>query len=202
MADEDGASHEGMEDKLSQLVDIYHCNFSLFQSLPDVWAIDQLHPIVPLQRLNEKPTRNAILSDITCDSDGKIDKFVTGEGDASSLPVHALSEDEAYYLGVFFIGAYQETLGDLHNLFGDTNVVTIDFDGNGGFKLLNEVEGDSISDVLSYVEYDPRDCINAFKTILEDAVSAGKISIKDRKTMMSIYKESMNGYTYFENSET
>jgi arginine decarboxylase len=202
MADADGASHEGMEDKLSQLVDIYHCNFSLFQSLPDVWAIDQLHPIVPLQRLNEKPTRNAILSDITCDSDGKIDKFVTGEGDSSSLPVHALSEDEAYYLGVFFIGAYQETLGDLHNLFGDTNVVTIDFDGNGGFKLLNEVEGDSISDVLSYVEYDPRDCIDAFKTTLEEAVSAGKISVKDRKTMMAIYKESMNGYTYFENSET
>lgn len=201
ITDNEDTPPEGMEDKLSQLVDIYHCNFSLFQSLPDVWAIDQLHPIVPLQRLNEKPTRNAILSDITCDSDGKIDRFVTEDGDASSLPVHELRDDEKYYLGVFFVGAYQETLGDLHNLFGDTNVVTIDFDGKGGFKLLNEVEGDSISDVLSYVEYDPKDCIDAFKEKLEQAVSEGKIGVKDRKTMMTIYKDSMNGYTYFEGAD-
>lgn len=202
LADKEDASSDEMEEKFSQLVDIYHCNFSLFQSLPDVWAIDQLHPIVPLQRLNEKPTRQAILSDITCDSDGKIDNFIMEDGDAKSLPLHVIEDEEAYYLGVFFIGAYQETLGDLHNLFGDTNVVTIDFDGKGGFNLLNEVEGDSISDVLSYVEYDPKDCIDAFKEILEQAVDAGKISVKERKSIMSIYKNLMNGYTYFESGDT
>lgn len=201
-ADESDAIPDDMEEKFNQLVDIYHCNFSLFQSLPDVWAIDQLHPIVPLQRLNEKPTNQAILSDITCDSDGKIDRFVTGDGDSSSLPIHPLKEDENYYLGVFFVGAYQETLGDLHNLFGDTNVVTIDFDGVGGIKILNEVEGDSISDVLSYVEYDPRDCVDAFKKIVEQAVSDGKISVKERKSLIATYKGLMNGYTYFESSET
>lgn len=202
LADKEDASSDEMDEKFSQLVDIYHCNFSLFQSLPDVWAIDQLHPIVPLQRLNETPTRQAILSDITCDSDGKIDNFIMEDGDANSLPLHVIDDDEAYYLGVFFIGAYQETLGDLHNLFGDTNVVTIDFDGKGGFNLLNEVEGDSISDVLSYVEYDPKDCIDAFKEILELAVNAGKISVKERKSIMSIYRNLMNGYTYFESGDT
>ncbi|MEM8750311.1 MAG: biosynthetic arginine decarboxylase [Pseudomonadota bacterium] len=190
-----------MEEKLNQLVDIYHCNFSLFQSLPDVWGIDQLHPIVPLQRLNEAPSRRAILSDITCDSDGKIDHFISHDGEAASLPVHDLTDDEPYYLGVFFVGAYQETLGDLHNLFGDTNVVTVDFDGNGGVKILHETEGDSISDVLSYVEYDPRDCVDAFKKIVEQAVSDGKIGVKERKSLIAAYKGLMSGYTYFENSE-
>ena len=103
---------------------------------------------------------------------------------------------------MFFIGAYQETLGDLHNLFGDTNVVTMDFDNNGGMKLLHEVEGDSISDVLSYVEYDPRDCVDAFKEVVEQAVSDGKVSVKERKNLIATYKGLMNGYTYFENSET
>lgn len=202
MVDEVGSPSEDMDEKLGQLVDIYHCNFSLFQSLPDVWAIDQLHPIVPLQRLNETPTNQAVLSDITCDSDGKVDRFVTADGDATALPVHKLKSNEAYHLGVFFIGAYQETLGDLHNLFGDTNVVTMDFDGNGGMKLLHEVEGDSISDVLSYVEYDPRDCVDAFKEVVEQAVSDGKVSVKERKNLIATYKGLMNGYTYFENSET
>ena len=104
--------------RVQGMADIYHCNFSLFQSLPDVWAIDQLHPIIPLTRLNEKPDRNAVLSDITCDSDGKIDRFVVADGVAECLPLHSLRDEEPYYLGAFFIGAYQETLGDLHNLFG------------------------------------------------------------------------------------
>ncbi|MEP0943101.1 MAG: biosynthetic arginine decarboxylase [Rhizobiaceae bacterium] len=201
LVDEVGSPSEDMQEKLGQLVDIYHCNFSLFQSLPDVWAIDQLHPIVPLQRLDETPTNQAVLSDITCDSDGKVDRFVTADGDANALPVHNLKPDEAYHLGVFFIGAYQETLGDLHNLFGDTNVVTMDFDGNGGMKLLHEVEGDSISDVLSYVEYDPRDCMDAFKEVVEQAVSEGKVSVRERKHLIATYRGLMNGYTYFENSE-
>ena len=128
-------------EEMLKIADVYHCNFSLFQSLPDVWAIDQLHPIAPLQMLNVAPDRRAVLSDITCDSDGKVDRFILADRIAPSLPVHSLPEDRSYYLGVFFVGAYQETLGDLHNLFGDTNVVTIDLRADGGFDLLHEQEG-------------------------------------------------------------
>lgn len=192
---------EEVEQWLNDIVDIYHCNFSLFQSLPDVWAIDQLHPIVPLHRLNETPDRLAILSDITCDSDGKIDRFVTAQGESGALPVHQLIDDENYYLGVFFIGAYQETLGDLHNLFGDTNVVTIDFDGNGGIKLLHEVEGDTIADVLTYCEYVPHKCMDEFKKIVEQAVDDGRISAAVRRTLIADYKNQLSGYTYFESGE-
>ncbi|WP_343563375.1 biosynthetic arginine decarboxylase [Kiloniella sp. b19] len=183
---------------LERLADIYHCNFSLFQSLPDVWAIDQLHPVVPLQKLNEPTDRRAILSDITCDSDGKIDSFILEDGVHPSLPVHSLSEDETYYMGVFFVGAYQETLGDLHNLFGDTNVATIDLLPDGGFDLLQEVEGDTISQVMSYVEFDPRDCVDAFRKMVDGAISTGKIKARDRRELMSAYRDSINGYTYYE----
>ncbi|WP_392663603.1 biosynthetic arginine decarboxylase [Amaricoccus sp. B4] len=184
--------------QLEQLADIYHCNFSLFQSLPDVWAIDQLHPVVPLQRLNEAPDRRAVLSDITCDSDGKIDNFILSDGISPSLPVHTLTDHESYYVGVLFVGAYQETLGDLHNLFGDTNVVTIELREDGGFDLLQEVEGDTIADVLSYVEYDPRDCVDDFRRIVETAISEGRLNVTDRKTLIAAYRDSINGYTYYE----
>lgn len=183
---------------LEKLADIYHCNFSLFQSLPDMWAIDQLHPVVPLQMLNKRPERRAILSDITCDSDGKIDRFILANGVSPSLPVHELDDDVPYYLGVFFVGAYQETLGDLHNLFGDTNVATIELNENGGFDLLHEQEGDTIAEVLSYVEYDPRDCVDAFRRLVDKAISDSKIPASDRKTLMTAYRESINGYTYYE----
>jgi len=187
-----------IDEQLEKVADIYHCNFSLFQSLPDVWAIDQLHPIVPLQRLNEVPDRRAVLSDITCDSDGKVDKFILTDGISPSLPVHTLEEGKPYYLGVFFVGAYQETLGDLHNLFGDTNVATIDLRADGGFDLLQEVEGDTISQVLSYVEYDPRDCVDAFRKLIDEAVSAGTLKNADRRTLVAAYRDSINGYTYYE----
>ncbi|QUS57800.1 biosynthetic arginine decarboxylase [Pseudovibrio brasiliensis] len=187
-----------IDEQLEKVADIYHCNFSLFQSLPDVWAIDQLHPIVPLQRLNEVPDRRAVLSDITCDSDGKVDKFILADGISPSLPVHTLEEGKPYYLGVFFVGAYQETLGDLHNLFGDTNVATIDLRADGGFDLLQEVEGDTISQVLSYVEYDPRDCVDAFRKLIDEAVSAGTLKNADRRTLVAAYRDSINGYTYYE----
>ena len=187
-----------IDEQLEKLADIYHCNFSLFQSLPDVWAIDQIHPIVPLQRLNEVPDRRAVLSDITCDSDGRVDNFILADGYSPSLPVHTLEEGKPYYLGVFFVGAYQETLGDLHNLFGDTNVATIDLRADGGFDLLQEVEGDTISQVLSYVEYDPRDCVDAFRKLIDEAVSAGTLKNADRRTLMSAYRDSINGYTYYE----
>ncbi|MTH96963.1 biosynthetic arginine decarboxylase [Roseibium sp. RKSG952] len=187
-----------VDDQLEKVADIYHCNFSLFQSLPDVWAIDQLHPIVPLQGLNQKPDRRAVLSDITCDSDGKIDRFILADGVSPSLPVHSLPEEDEYYMGVFFVGAYQETLGDLHNLFGDTNVVTIDLRADGGFDLLHEQEGDTISQVLSYVEFDPNDCVAAFRKMVDEAISTGTLKAKDRKTLMSAYRDSINGYTYYE----
>jgi arginine decarboxylase len=187
-----------IEDELHKLADIYHCNFSLFQSLPDVWAIDQLHPLMPLQMLDQRPTRRAILSDITCDSDGKIDSFILDDGASPSLPVHDLPDDRPYHMGVFFIGAYQETLGDLHNLFGDTNAVTIDLRDDGGFDLLHEQEGDTIAEVLSYVEYDPADCIAAFRKLVDGAISAGRISVEERRTLMNAYRDSMNGYTYYE----
>jgi arginine decarboxylase len=187
-----------LAEALHQASDIYHGNFSLFQSLPDVWAIGQLHPIAPIQRLDETPTRRAVLSDMTCDSDGTVDRFVLAEGVGSTLPVHELREHEEYYLGVFFIGAYQETLGDFHNLFGDTNVVTIELNDRSSFDLLHEQEGDSVAEVLTYTEYSPRRMVDNFKKIVEQAMATGKISANDRRDMIFAFKESMNGYTYFE----
>lgn len=183
---------------LGAFTDHYYGNFSLFQSLPDVWAIDQLHPIMPIQRLNEAPTRHTIFSDITCDSDGKIDQFILAEGTADALPVHDLRADDPYLIGVFFVGAYQETLGDLHNLFGDANVVTISLDGQGGFDIEHETEADTIAEVLSYVEYDPRGCLDAFRKRVERAVTAGQVDTSERRQMISAYKDSLAGSTYFE----
>lgn len=187
-----------LSDQLREVADIYHCNFSLFQSLPDAWAIDQLHPVMPIQRLDEKPTRQAILSDITCDSDGKLDKFVLDGLISPSLPVHELTEEDDYYIGVFFVGAYQETLGDLHNLFGDTNAVTIDFRAEGGFDLLHEQEGDTIAQVLAYVEYDPSDVMAAFRKVVDGAISKGTLNSKERKKIIDAYRASLSGYTYYE----
>uniref|UniRef100_UPI003B523568 biosynthetic arginine decarboxylase n=1 Tax=Roseovarius indicus TaxID=540747 RepID=UPI003B523568 len=187
-----------LSEDLHKIADVYHCNFSLFQSLPDVWAIDQLHPIVPLQMHDQAPDRRAVLSDITCDSDGKIDRFILGDGIAPSLPVHSLPEDKPYYFGVFFVGAYQETLGDLHNLFGDTNVVTIDLRPDGGFDLLHEQEGDTIAEVMAAVEFDPNDCVAAFRKMVDEATSAGTVKTSERKLLMDAYRDSINGYTYYE----
>nr|WP_313851365.1 biosynthetic arginine decarboxylase [Parasedimentitalea psychrophila] len=197
LAPEVGTAPE-IDAHLEKLADIYHCNFSLFQSLPDVWAIDQLHPVVPLQRLNEVPDRRAVLSDITCDSDGKIDSFILADGVSGSLPVHTLDDSQPYYIGAFFVGAYQETLGDLHNLFGDTNIATIELRDDASFDLLHEQEGDTIAEVLSYVEYDPRDCVAAFRKLIDQAVSERRLDARDRKTLMAAYRDSINGYTYYE----
>lgn len=187
-----------IENQLENFIDYYHGNFSLFQSLPDVWAIDQIHPIIPLQRMNEEPTRRAAFTDITCDSDGKIDRFILSDGISKSLPVHDLKENEDYYIGVFFVGAYQETLGDLHNLFGDANVVTVSFDPDGGYSIEHETEGDTIAEVLSYVEYNPQDCLSDFRKTVERAVKAGNLNADERRIMISAYKESLASYTYFE----
>jgi len=189
---------EELNQRVQGMADIYHCNFSLFQSLPDVWAIDQLHPIIPLTRLNEKPDRNAVLCDVTCDSDGRIDRFVVADGVADCLPLHSLVENEEYYLGAFFVGAYQETLGDLHNLFGDTNVVTIQLKEKGEFELLDEVEGDTVSEVLSYVEYEPKRLLERFKARAERAVKEHGATLEELKELVSTYRESLRGYTYYE----
>lgn len=187
---------EGLETSLS---DVYYGNFSVFQSLPDSWAIDQLFPIMPIHRLNEKPTRNATLADITCDCDGKIDRFVDLHDVKRSLPLHEIKEDEEYYLGVFLVGAYQETLGDLHNLLGDTNVVGIKIHENGRFQFTREIEGDSVGDVLSYVEYDPKEAIRLVRKKAEQAVQEGLIKPFERRRIMNAYQDGIRGYTYFEN---
>lgn len=180
------------------LADIYYGNFSLFQSLPDSWAIDQLFPIMPIHRLNETPTRHAVIADITCDCDGKIDKFIDETEAKKVLPVHELTSGEEYYLGVFLVGAYQETLGDLHNLFGDTHVVSIRLNQDSSYEFVKEIYGDTISDVLSYVEFQPSVMQNKYRDMVEAAVKNGRITAKERQHMLNTYKDSMSGYTYYE----
>jgi len=180
------------------LSDIYYCNFSVFQSLPDSWAIDQLFPVMPIHRLDEEPTRNAILADITCDCDGKIDKFIDKRGVKRFLPLHELRNSDEYILGAFLVGAYQETLGDLHNLLGDTNVVTVRILENGEYEFVNEQEGDSVADVLSYVEYDPKRLFVSFRKKAEQAVRSNRISPQERKEIVQAYEAGLRGYTYFE----
>ncbi len=180
------------------LSDIYYCNFSVFQSLPDAWAIGQMFPTMPIHRLHEKPTRNAILADITCDCDGKIDKFIDLHDVRHSLPLHELVENEEYSLGVFLVGAYQETLGDSHNLLGDTNVVSIRFNEDGSYDFVRELEGDSVADVLSYVEYDPKAMIVRFRETAEKAVRENKISVAERREIMQAFDSGLRGYTHYE----
>lgn len=182
----------------SAIADIYYCNFSVFQSLPDSWAIDQLFPIMPIHRLLELPKNNAVIADITCDCDGIIDKFIDLHDVRNTLPVHEVNNGDDYYLGVFLVGAYQETLGDLHNLFGDTNVVSIRISPDGHYDFVREIEGDSVADVLSYVEFDPKDMLVSFREIAEDAVREGYITPKDRKEIMKAYQDGIWGYTYYE----
>jgi len=186
---------EGLEDSLA---DIYYGNFSLFQSLPDSWAIDQLFPIMPIHRLHEEPNRRAILADITCDCDGKIERFVVDQQEERTLPLHPMKSDEEYYLGVFLVGAYQETLGDLHNLFGDTHVVSVRLNDDGSFEFVKEVHGDTIEDVLSYVEYQPHEMKIRFRNKVEAAVRDGRISARERQQMINTFNASMQGYTYYE----
>ncbi|HRR33837.1 MAG TPA: biosynthetic arginine decarboxylase [Kiritimatiellia bacterium] len=180
------------------LADVYYCNFSVFQSLPDAWAIDQLFPIMPVHRLNEKPTRMACLSDITCDCDGRIDKFIDQHDVKPVLPVHALRKGESYMLAAFLVGAYQETLGDLHNLFGDTNVVSVQVDEDGEIEYMQELQGDSVGDVLSYVEYRPERLMEQFRALAEEAVKAKRITPAERREILAAYDNGLRGYTYFE----
>jgi arginine decarboxylase len=181
-----------------ELADIYYGNFSVFQSLPDAWAIDQVFPIMPVHRLQEAPTREAIIADLTCDCDGKIDHFIGEDGVRNTLSLHQLKTNEDYYLGVFLVGAYQETLGDLHNLFGDTNVASIRINQDNSFDVVTELQGDSIADVLSYVEYQPDVIKRRFRDIAEQAVRAGKITVTERQKILNDFAASLQGYTYYE----
>lgn len=181
----------------SNLIDFYYANFSVFQSLPDSWAIQQLFPIMPIHKLDTEPTHRAILADITCDCDGKIDRFIDREDISTFLRVHDRQPGEEYNIAAFLVGAYQETLGDLHNLLGDPHVVSVGIE-DGELTYTHEVEGDTVAEVLSYVEYEPKDLERRFRSFAEKAVRKGTITAAERKEIMESYRAGLSGYTYYE----
>ncbi len=180
-----------------QMADKYFCNFSLFQSMPDSWGIDQLFPIMPLSRLDEQPTRSAQIQDITCDSDGKVPAYVNGGQQTSYLPLHVKKDDGHYYIGVFLVGAYQEILGNMHNLFGDTNAVHITIDDKG-YSIDKVIDGETVADVLEYVQYDPKKLVKRLEVWATKAMNEGKITAKEGKEFISNYRAGLYGYTYLE----
>jgi arginine decarboxylase len=188
------AHRETLDELNEKLADKYFCNFSLFQSLPDVWAIEQIFPIAPLNRLNEEPTRRGTLQDITCDSDGRIDHYVDGEGIESSLPLHEPRKDESYRLGIFLIGAYQEILGDMHNLFGDTNAVNVHLDEQGGYQLEQLQQGDTVDEVLRYVHFEPETLMAAYR----QKVAATTLPAEIQQAYLAELEDGLQGYTYLE----
>ncbi len=177
------------------LFDTYFCNFSVFQSLPDSWAIEQLFPVMPIHRLNEEPTRRGILADMSCDSDGKINCFVGQRERQHELPLHQF-QNSPYYLGIFFVGAYQEILGGLHNLFGDANAIHVELDDNGQWIIKHVVEGDTIEEVLAYVQYNPQQLLKQLRILIEKALRAGRLSNADSAKLQKKFKESLESYTY------
>jgi arginine decarboxylase len=179
------------------LADKYVLNFSVFQSLPDVWAIDQLFPILPLHQHSVEPTRRAVLADITCDSDGKIDHFIDRRDVKHVLELHPFS-GEPYYLGVFLVGAYQEILGDLHNLFGDTNTLHVALGEDGGYHLEHLVAGDTVTEVLKYVCYDRDDLLARVRRAAEAALRAKLITLEQSRQLLKMYEDGLAGYTYLE----
>ncbi len=189
---------EELEDMESMLSDTYFCNFSVFQSLPDSWAIGQLFPIMPIHRLGERPSRNAVLADITCDSDGKIDRFVHPRETKRTLEVHELVPGQQYYLAAFLVGAYQETLGDLHNLFGDTHVVHIRLHDEGGWWIEEIVKGDTANKVLEYMEYDTDELPPRLARDCERAGREGRITLSEAQAVRRFYETELDGYAYLE----
>jgi arginine decarboxylase len=188
-------AHREILDELNEkLADKYFCNFSLFQSLPDVWAIDQVFPIMPLHRLGERPERRAVIQDLTCDSDGRIDHYVDREGIESTLPLHAVRKGEPYLLGVFLVGAYQEILGDMHNLFGDTDAVNVELQDDGGYRLVAPQRGDTVDELLRYVHFDTDDLLAAYRRKLD----AADLGAELRKAYLAELEEGLAGYTYLE----
>jgi arginine decarboxylase len=189
---------EELDELEAMLSDTYFCNLSIFQSLPDVWAIDQIFPIMPIHRLDERPNRRTTLADITCDSDGKVDRFVDQRDIKRTLELHPVAEGEEYYVGAFLVGAYQETLGDLHNLFGDTHVVHIRLDDNGQWWIDQVVEGDTMREVLKYVQYDVDRLYQDIRRECELAVRNKQLTVSESRALVSLYETGLAGYTYLE----
>ncbi len=185
---------ETLEELHQRLADKYFCNFSLFQSLPDIWAIDQIFPIMPLHRLNDQPTRRAVIEDLTCDSDGRIDRFVEQGGIEATLPIHDYRAGDDYLLGIFLVGAYQETLGDIHNLFGDTDSVDVELTPDGGHRLTGAEHGDTVEELLRYVHYNPRDLSAAYRA----KVHAAGLTPDQRNLYLNELEAGLTGYTYLE----
>src|SRR5690606_28356115 len=193
---DDRAAHPGIMAHIdAELVDRYFCNFSVFQSLPDNWAIDQLFPIMPIHRLNEAPTRRGTLQDVTCDSDGVIDRFVGGRKGKPSLELHPAQEGEQYILGIFLTGAYQEILGDLHSLFGDTNAVHVSMNEQGGYEITDLVHGDTVTEVLNYVQFHASDLLTTFRRKVSAATD---LTRQEANGFIADYVAGLEGYTYLE----
>ncbi len=188
------AQRELLDELNEKLAGKYFCNFSLFQSLPDVWGIGQIFPVMPLQRLDEAPTERIVIEDLTCDSDGRIDQYVDNEGIEATLPLHTLNTGEPYLIGIFMVGAYQEILGDLHNLFGDTDSVDVELDGNGGYRLTRPERGDTVEELLRYLHFQPEALLDTYKTKMASA----QISSEQRHAYLYELSEGVKGYTYLE----
>ena len=193
--DQLGETPETFKDLRRFLTDTYFGNFSVFQSAPDAWAIKQIFPVMPIHRLDQEPTRSARIVDLTCDSDGRIDRFIGESGEQPSIPLHSWN-GESYLLGVFLVGAYQEILGDLHNLFGDTDAVHVRLDGDGHYRIEHLVEGDDVTEVLSYVQYDRRDLTERVRKLIERSLREGRISLEDSALLRRRYDQGLADYTY------
>ncbi len=195
LAERAGEKSKDYRDLDRMLSDIYFVNFSIFQSMPDSWAIDQLFPIMPIGRLDQRPTQHAVLGDITCDSDGKVDRFVCGGERKRTLKLHQLNPGESYPLAVFMVGAYQEILGDLHNLFGDTHAVHVEvIDGSANVKSI--VKGDTVREVLGYMQYEDHELIDEFQLAVEEAVQKGQINNQQAGETVNFYERALGNYTY------
>jgi arginine decarboxylase len=186
---------EDLADFEAGLADTYYGNFSVFQSAPDHWAVKQLFPVMPIHRLDEQPTRRGVFADLTCDSDGKIDQFINPRDPKYLIELHPW-KDAPYYIGVFLVGAYQEILGDLHNLFGDTNAVHVTLDDEGGYTLDHIVGGDAVEDVLAYVQYERRPLIEKVRRVIETALRNDDISLEESARLLERYEQGLKGYTY------
>ncbi len=185
-----------------EMSETYFCNFSVFQSIPDSWAVGQMFPVMPIHKLSEKPTREATLADLTCDSDGKVEKFIdveTGEY-KKTLHVHEFKEGQQYYLAVFLTGAYQEILGDLHNLFGDTDAVHVTLKDND-YTIDHYIPGDTVTEVLSYVQYRHYDMVDSIRNAAEESIKQNSITKQEAKLLIKHYEEGLSGYTYLEDPE-
>jgi arginine decarboxylase len=192
---------DDLEHLQRDLADTYFVNFSVFQSIPDSWAIQQLFPVMPIHRLSEEPTRHVVLADLTCDSDGKVDRFIDLRDVKRTLELHTMRADERYFIAFFLVGAYQEILGDMHNLFGDTNVVHVDVDEQGKPKLANVLRGDRVKDVLGYVEYFEDEVLRNLRRHVEESLELNRMSYEESALFWRRYEAALRGYTYLTRRE-